>query len=259
MAQVTLPFPKDGPKPSADGAVVVPSAAKPAVVPGVATGKLESAVVPENPTVLSDGVVIPSKKDMAAKPVDELKATYAAGVAALTKRLTDLGGSLPNIGFSGSAGQNLDAMYADRAGRDGGAWVAGMRSKPGSIGAYVSDLINSAADASAFCSLDRTAHRSGTYPLGGVVIMNLDKAADKGGQSRELSSKNPGGENAERLNVVLNKDNFDGAVAGVISWEKSPAGLSLRSQDKERADLVNKFRSLYVVSEAISKLSPPPS
>ena len=120
---------------------------------------------------------------------------------------------------------------------------------------FVSDLVNAATDASSYTSLDPTSHRSGTYTLGGLTVLNLDKTPEKGTSARNLSeissTKYPGGETAVRMQVVLNPENFKEAVIGIIPWDKSPAGLNLRSTQTERMELVQKFRALYAVSEAI--------
>ncbi len=267
MAEVETPIlPSRG---TNSTAVVVPPAAVPAaVIPGVAGARpgtaaasanlqsLGTLAVPANETVLENGIVIPSKKDLAAKPIEELKAIFSDGLKALTKQIESLRDKLPNLGFSGGAGQNIESLVTEKSGRDGGVWAAGMRTRSPDLKTFVSDLVNSAADASSYTSLDPGTHRSGTYTLGGIAVLNLDNAKNKGNApARTLSeisaAKYPGGETAERMHVVLNPENYSKAVIGVIPWDKSPAGLNLRSSQDDRTDLVKQFRALYAVSEAV--------
>lgn len=250
------------------GAAVMPAAAvlpgaapavsKPAViVPGAApAADISAAAVPAIETRLQNGVVIPSKKDLAHASMEDLGKIYAAGVAALTKDLEASRDKLPSLAFSGGIGRNIDTMIKDKGGPAGGAWVAGVRNASPDIKTYVNDLINSATDASSYVSLDPNSHRGSSHTLGGVTVLNLDNAPNKGTTpARALSEISPNkygsGNSAERMQVVLNPENYDRAVVGVISWDKCPAGLNLRSTQPERGELVTKFRALYAVSEAI--------
>lgn len=124
------------------------------------------------------------------------------------------------------------------------------------------DLLNAARDATGYVSMDPGAHKSPAHTLGVTMVVNLDHAKNKGTGpitrlSEKFASKYPGGQQAERMQIQLDSANFKQAIIGTIEWDKAPAALNLRPppKDAERIELIQKFRALYAVDEALRMIS----
>ena len=129
QAPILPPGRKTGPSEA-----VIPTVGLPANLPAAGVehsreSRLAGAVVPQNETVLTGGIVIPSKKDLATAPIEDLRAVYKTSLEALTRLVSENSDRLPNLGFSGGAGQNIEQMMRDQSGRDGATWAAGLRGK----------------------------------------------------------------------------------------------------------------------------------